>query len=297
MSQRTEQGLFELRVAIAAALSAETDPAKRQELRDQLDALQEERDRLLTLASNALAAELEAPIQRVEQIVRELASEDILDALSRAMEKLRIPSLDGGAAAGPVTQPAQPTTNTNVGTLSSSSAVPDDWMPDVTMDRIITHWTVGGYKAGGLDQFSYHILIEGDGKLVRGKFSIADNVSNLVWSPRSYAAHTKGTNTRSIGIAACSMAGAEEGPPLVLGAKPMLKLQWDRMVEVAAQLCKQYDIAVTPQTVLGHGEVQANLGNVQDGKWDPLVLPWDLSVSKTQAGDLFRQGVTDILGA
>lgn len=297
MSTRTRQGLFELRISVAKALNAETDPGKRQELQDELDSLQEERDRHLTMISNDLAAELEAPIQRVEQIVRELQSEDILDALHRAMEKLRIPKLATPTTTASVTQPTQPTTNTNVGPLSSASAVPDAWMPDVTMDRIICHWTAGSYVAGGLDKFSYHILIEGDGNLVRGTFSIADNVSNLVWNPRSYAAHTKGANTRAIGVSVCAMSGADEGPPLVLGDKPMLEHQWTRMIEVVAQLCRKYDIAVTPTTVLGHGEVQANLGITQSGKWDPLVLPWDLTISKTAAGDLLRQGVSDLLSA
>ena len=27
-------------------------------------------------------------------------------------------------------------------------------------------------------------------------------------------------------------------------------------------------------TVLGHGEVQRNLGIKQRSKWDPMVLPW-----------------------
>lgn len=295
MSERTRQGLFELRVAVAKALSVETDAGKKQELQDELDALQEARDRHLTMISQALADELQEPIQRVEEIVRELQNEDILDALRRAMDKLRIPKV-AAASTPAVSKPSQPSTTTNVGPLSSSSAVPASWMPNVTMDRVICHWTAGGYRAGGLDKFHYHIMIEGDGTLVRGKFSIDDNVRNLVWKPRSYAAHTKGTNTRAIGVSACSMAGAEEGPPLHLGSAPMLKLQWDRMIEVVAQLCHSYGIAVTPTTVLGHGEVEANIGNKQSGKWDPLVLPWDLSVTKTQAGTMLRRGVSDLLG-
>ncbi|WP_209428277.1 N-acetylmuramoyl-L-alanine amidase [Pararhodobacter sp. SW119] len=295
MSERTRQGLFELRVAIAKALSIETDAGKKQELQDELDTLQEERDRHLTMISQALADELEKPIQRVEQIVRELQNEDLHVALRRAMDKLRIAKV-GAASTRLVSQPSQPITTTSVGPLSSSSAVPASWMPNVTMDRVICHWTAGGYRAGGLDKFHYHIMIEGDGTLVRGKFSIADNVRNLIWNPRNYAAHTKGTNTRAIGVSVCSMAGAAEGPPLNLGTAPMLKLQWERMIEVVAQLCRIYDIAVTPTTVLGHGEVEANIGNKQSGKWDPLVLPWDLNASKTQAGTMLRQGVSDLLG-
>ena len=46
--------------------------------------------------------------------------------------------------------------------------VPADWMPNCNMKRIVCHWTAGGYRAGDHDRESYHILIEGDGRLVRG---------------------------------------------------------------------------------------------------------------------------------
>lgn len=165
--------------------------------------------------------------------------------------------------------------------------VPRNWMPNCSMKRIILHWTAGGHKASSLDTGHYHILIEDDGKLVRGTHSIKDNVST---GDDIYAAHTANLNTGSIGISVCCMAGAKESP-FNAGASPMTRTQWETMAQVAAELCDFYDIPVTPQTVLGHGEVEATLKKPQGGKWDPLVLPFDRTLSKTQVCDKFRSMV------
>lgn len=165
--------------------------------------------------------------------------------------------------------------------------VPQDWMPNCSMKRIILHWTAGGYKASSLDRAHYHILIEDDGNLVKGTHSIKDNVST---ADNIYAAHTLGRNTGSIGVSVCCMLDARE-KPFNSGSFPMTKRQWETMAQVTAELCQFYDIEVTPQTVLGHGEVQDLIGPDQRGKWDPVVLPWDLSLSKRQVGDQFRDMV------
>ncbi len=169
--------------------------------------------------------------------------------------------------------------------------VKKEWMPSCSMKRIICHWTAGAHRASQLDKAHYHILVEKDGKLVRGTHSIADNVST---SDGVYAAHTLGANTGSIGLAVCAMAGAVESP-FSPGSAPMLELQWRTLAQVAAELCRAYQIPVTPRTVLGHGEVQANLGITQKGKWDPMVLPWDPGMSQTQVGNFFRTLVQNFL--
>jgi hypothetical protein len=173
------------------------------------------------------------------------------------------------------------------------SVVPKSWMPDCKMERIICHWTAGGYKASSLDRQHYHILIEANGDLVRGLHEIDDNIYT---GDGDYAAHTKGCNTRSIGISVCCMANADE-KPFKAGKFPMTQVQWEAMAAVAADLARAYGIPVSPKTVLGHGEVQANLGAPQNRKWDPLVLPWDPKLGKTKVGDLFRSNVHTALGA
>lgn len=166
-----------------------------------------------------------------------------------------------------------------------------EWMPVCSMKRIICHWTAGGYQSTDLDREHYHILIAGNGKLVRGIPSILDNVST---ADGRYAAHTRGCNTGSIGISVCCMAGAQQSP-FKPGKCPMLEIQWETMIQVAAELCQAYNIQVTPKTVLGHGEVQAQLGIMQLGKWDPMVLPWNPIMSQTQVGNLLRTQVQNIL--
>lgn len=164
------------------------------------------------------------------------------------------------------------------------STVDSSWMPKATMKRIICHWTAGSHKASSLDKQHYHIIIEGDGTLVRGIHTITDNEST---SDGNYAAHTLGSNTGSIGISVCCMAGAAEHP-FDPGNFPMTEVQWRKMAEVAADLCQVYGIEVKPTTVLGHGEVERNLNIKQKGKWDPMVLPWDTSLTRTEVGDRFR---------
>jgi len=67
------------------------------------------------------------------------------------------------------------------------------------------------------------------------------------------------------------------------------------MAELAAELCKHYDIPVTPKTVLGHFEVQDNLGIAQRGKWDPGFLPWEPAAGESEVGRRFRNLVTTYL--
>lgn len=169
--------------------------------------------------------------------------------------------------------------------------VPEAWMPEARMKRIIVHWTAGGYKANPIDIAHYHILIEESGKLVRGTHSIADNVNT---SDRDYAAHVLGFNRGSIGVSMCCMHQCVE-KPFGGGKFPMTERQWEVMLHVVAQLCQRYDIAVTPQTVLGHGEVHKNCGVRQLGKWDPMVLPWSTKLSPGEVGDLLRQEIQQIL--
>lgn len=166
-----------------------------------------------------------------------------------------------------------------------SFLIPAAWMPKAQMARIIVHWTAGANKASKTDKEHYHILIEGDGKLVRGDPSIALNDAPL---KQGYAAHTLRLNSDSIGVSLCGMAGAKESP-FNPGKHPITEVQWEVLPLVLADLCRVYSIPVTPKTVLSHAEVQPTLGVKQRGKWDITRLPWDLSVNGPIAvGDLFR---------
>ena len=158
-------------------------------------------------------------------------------------------------------------------------------MPDAVPRRVICHWTAGGYKASAIDRRHYHFLIEDDGAVVAGLRSVKDNDST---TDGAYAAHTYRCNANSIGVAACCMSGATRTNP---GRFPMTELQWRRMAQIAAELCKRYRIEVAPKNVLGHFEVERILGIRQRGKWDPGFLPWDPGVTERQVGERFRSVV------
>ncbi len=169
--------------------------------------------------------------------------------------------------------------------------IPSNLLVPCAMKRIICHWSEGNYIANSTDLEAYNLLVEGDGSIRGGDHPISDNVST---GDGDYAAHTKGCNTQSIGIAVCAMVGCKESP-FSGGSKPMKKLQWEAMVQACAELCHFYKIPVTKTTVLGHGEVQKNLGIQQNGKWDPMVWPWDPSKTREQVGTALREGVAAAL--
>lgn len=172
-------------------------------------------------------------------------------------------------------------------------ALPPDWLPNVAMKRVVCHWTAGSHSAGDTDKDAYHILVEGNGRLVRGRPSIALNSGRV---KPGYAAHTLNCNGGSIGVSLCCMAGAEERP-FDAGRYPMTRAQWNAMTMVVAELCKYYRIKVTPKTVLSHAEVESNLGIEQRGKWDFTRLPFDPTISGASAcGERLRRDVTAAMG-
>jgi hypothetical protein len=167
--------------------------------------------------------------------------------------------------------------------------IPPEWLPDCHMVRIIGHWTAGSYTVSEEDREHYHFIVGGDLQIVRGDNSIKSNVATN--DADGYAAHTLGCNSGSIGIAVACMANAKESP-FTPGTYPMTESQWLMVAAVAADCCRKYSIAVTPTTVLTHGEVQKNLNKPQRGKWDINVLPWNPHVSAAQANDLWRREVS-----
>lgn len=167
--------------------------------------------------------------------------------------------------------------------------IPSEWMPSAAMQRVILHWTAGAHKATEFDRKHYHILIEADGKVVRGIPTI--DLNTFPRARPGYAAHTLNCNTGSIGVSMCAMAGAVERP-FNAGSAPLTKAQWDKASEAVADLCRHYKIAVTPKTVLSHAEVQTNLGILQRGKWDIAKLPFDPAFDTArECGDRFRAEV------
>ncbi len=141
--------------------------------------------------------------------------------------------------------------------------------PATGLVRVILHWTAGTNVVSSHDKEAYHFIIGGDGSVHDGKHKPEANIST---SDGAYAAHTRGCNTGSIGVAVAGMFGAREAP-FHAGAYPIRQVQVDALVRLVADLCRKYGIPVTPRTVLSHAEVQPTLGIIQAGKWDISWLP------------------------
>ena len=169
----------------------------------------------------------------------------------------------------------------------AGNLIPAGWLSPVKMRGIVLHWTAGAHRASEFDRGHYHILIEADGRLIRGIPPISANA--LPIKP-NYAAHTRNLNGGFIGVSLCCMGGnGVSENPFVAGPFPMTQSQWDTMVKVIAQLCAHYNIPITPKTVLSHAEVQGTLGIAQAGKWDFTRLAFDPTIKGARAiGDRFR---------
>lgn len=205
-------------------------------------------------------------------------ADDAFNAALDQLEKLR------GLASAPPTSlpPAVPTTSIDI----KDRVIPAAWMPEAKITGIVFHWTAGQNKASDLDRSHYHLLIESDGRHVRGIPTI--DLNSLPNVKTGYAAHTASCNTGFIGVSLCGMAGAIENP-FSAGKQPITRVQWDELANVLAQLCKRYGIKVSRKTVLSHAEVQTNLGKKQKGKWDIARLPFDTSIKgATAIGDQMR---------
>lgn len=158
------------------------------------------------------------------------------------------------------------------------------------MKRIILHWSAGAHRASAIDRDHYHLLIEGDGRVVYGVHEISANKGPI---RGAYAAHTLNCNTDSIGIAVCAMAGAVQSP-FSAGKYPITDAQLRQLVQEVARLAKGYNIPVTRQTILSHAEVQPTLGIKQRGKWDIAWIPgWKSATDPIGVGDHIRKLVAE----
>jgi hypothetical protein len=169
--------------------------------------------------------------------------------------------------------------------------IPSDWLAGKPK-RIIIHWTAGSHSPSTDDFQHYHLIIDGLGKWHRGRHSIADNDST---SDGTYAAHTRGANTRAIGIALCGMSGSKERP-FTPGPFPLRPVQWAALYAGCAQIVRNYPITVTRTTLLTHAEVQPTLGIPQRGKWDITVHPETGNLTDPlTVGDYIRDRVMGLL--
>lgn len=164
------------------------------------------------------------------------------------------------------------------------------------INRIIWHWAVTGYNITSHARKAYHYLVDGDGRVHNGDFPVSANAASKPLVAGSYAPHTRALNSGSIGNSVLSMAGAQE-VPFTTGPYPMKENQIEAILQLTAKQVVEYNIALTPRTVLSHAEVQPTLGVKQSGKWDYMWLPgFSLPKNSVEVGDILRERLSRILG-
>lgn len=136
--------------------------------------------------------------------------------------------------------------------------------------RIILHWTAGGPKASDFEQRHYHYLIERDGTVVEG-VPVARNMRQI-GKDLNYAAHTRGMNSYSVGVAFCGMWHAVQGE--TDGPYPLTESQVEAGCRFVGHLCRTWGIVVTGDTVFTHPEAERIHRVKQNAKWDLDRLPW-----------------------
>jgi len=150
--------------------------------------------------------------------------------------------------------------------------------------RITLHWTGGSYTPSSLDAEHYHFLIDGNGVVWQGKYSVADqDITNS-----NYAAHTSQFNTKNIGVAFCAMAGSKENG--TFGAYPITVAQWDAAISLCTFLCSGYFIEPDKKHLASHCEIQSIHGVRQSGKWDVSAVTF-MEETWAKLNDVFRDDV------
>lgn len=156
------------------------------------------------------------------------------------------------------------------------------------MNRIILHWTAGTNQPCSTDYEHYHYLINKDGVIIKGKFTPEDNLN---CNDGKYAQHCGGGNTGSIGISMCGMY-VPKNTDIKDTKFPLTKIQCEAAFKLIAELCKKYNIKITPQTVLTHYEFgQAHPKTSSYGKIDIIYLHAYPDITKNEMGNFIRSKV------
>ena len=153
--------------------------------------------------------------------------------------------------------------------------------------RIVIHWSAGRYYPSEFEKNYYHYLIDADGKVYSGIYNTEDNED---CNDGKYAAHTGGGNTGSIGVCMCGMYGFKSSTSP--GNFPITKIQFESCMKFCAELCKKYNLRVTPDTVFTHYEFgKLNPKTSSAGKIDIIWIPPYPWVVQSDVGSFIRSKV------
>lgn len=147
--------------------------------------------------------------------------------------------------------------------------------------------SAGDYYPNKTDLEHYHYLIDKNGNIYLGQYTPEDNEN---CNDGKYAAHTGGGNTGAIGVSYCGMLNFRSRNDI--GTRPLTAIQLEAGFKLCAELCKKYDIPVTPSTVMTHYEFGVSHPNTSSrGKIDIIYLPSYAWVGKNDVGAFIRSKI------
>lgn len=161
------------------------------------------------------------------------------------------------------------------------------------MDRIIIHWSAGSYNINAAVLNSYHYAVTTNGGVIPCNHRPEDNEN---CKDNNYAPHVGGGNTGSIGVC---MLGMYVPPktPVQKTKYPLTKAQCERCFKLCAELCKKYNIPITPDTVMSHYEFGMKHPKTSSrGKIDIIYLPPYPNIKANDVGAFMRQKIKWYLG-
>jgi len=152
--------------------------------------------------------------------------------------------------------------------------------------RICLHWTAGYGKPNNLDCQHYHIMFDDKGKVHTGYHKIEDNID---CKDGDYAQHCALGNTGTIGIALCGMVGFSTNT--LISSSNVTRVQIEACCKKIAELCKQYSIKVSPDTVYTHMEFDSSPAGNHEGKIDIVYIPYLNLYGKEECGEFIRNKI------
>lgn len=151
--------------------------------------------------------------------------------------------------------------------------------------KMCMHWTAGTYNPCNQDVLAYHYLVDGAGKIFKGKYKIEDNDN---CQDGIYAKHCGGGNTGCIGIALCAMAGFDMVNKST--KYPITQKQFEAFCALAAYLSINYGIPNISNRIFTHAEFDRKRAK-PEGKIDILYLPFAPHIPSDKVAAEFRKKV------
>lgn len=151
--------------------------------------------------------------------------------------------------------------------------------------KLCGHWTAGTYNPCNEDIVAYHYLVDGAGKVFKGKYKIEDNDN---CQDGIYAKHCGGGNTGCIGIAMCAMAGFDMRNKKT--KYPITAKQFEAFCALTAYLSINYGIPNISNRIFTHAEFDRKRAK-PEGKIDILYLPFAPHIPSDKVPAEFRRKV------